>query len=273
MRRGWLRAAGLVAVWLVTALVLWPVLFTHSSARTVVASHDAVLHPTLDGQVRLDLGPYLPDVRFASHHRIGVFVEVGKTTATSGAELAQRYASIAAHPDAEVDRVTSHLTRLALDAALRAALLALVPIGLWLLLGQRRRAELVRVRPRVLGATAALLAVGVVLLVQPWQADEDRVQPQTWVPIGDALPDLTVPTELRKWQLEGGLVTSRDPAARAERLRHLRQSARSSTPTSSTGSTPCQATAAPARRGRDRGAAGQRPSRQHRHGRRGARPR
>ena len=171
----------------------WPVLFTHSSARTVVASHDAVLHPTLDGQVRLDLGPYLPDVRFASHHRIGVYVEVGKTTATSGAELAQRYASIAAHPDAEVDRVTGQLARLALDAALRAALLALVPIGLWLLLGSRRRAELVRVRPRVLGATAALLAVGVVLLVEPWQADEDRVQPQTWVPIGDALPDLTVP--------------------------------------------------------------------------------
>jgi hypothetical protein len=208
MRHGWLRAAGYVAVWLVVALVLWPVLFTHSGSRTVVASHDAVLHPTLDGHVRLDLGPYLPDVRFTSHHRIGVYVEVGKTTATSGAELAQRYASIAAHPDAEVDRVTAHLARMALDAALRASLLALVPIGLWLLLGSRRRAELVRVRPRLLAVTAALLALGVVLLAEPWHADEDRVQPQTWVPIGQALPDLTVPDELRGWQPEGGLVTS-----------------------------------------------------------------
>jgi len=34
------------------------------------------------------------------------------------------------------------------------------------------------------------------------------VQPQTWLPVGQALPDLTVPRELRGWQLEGGLVTS-----------------------------------------------------------------
>ena len=208
MRGRWPRVAAGVAVWLVLALVLWPVLFTHSTARTVVASHDAVLHPTLGGKVQLDLGPYLPDVRFSSHHRIGVYVEVGKTTATSGAELAQRYAAIAAHPDAEVDRISGQLVRLALDAALRAALLALVPIGLWLLLGSRRRRELVRVRPRVLGATAALLALGVVALVEPWHADEDRVQAQSWLPVGEALPDLTVPRELRGWQLEGGLVTS-----------------------------------------------------------------
>jgi hypothetical protein len=197
-----------VAAWLLVALAIWPVLFTHSSARTVVASHDAVLHPTLDGRVRLDLGPYLPDVRFSSHHRIGVYVEVGKTTATSASELAQRYAAIAAHPDAEVDRISGHLLRLALDTTLRASLLALVPIGLWLLLGPRRRAELLRVRPRVLGVTAALIALGVVLVVEPWHADEDRVQPQTWLPVGQALPDLTVPRELRGWQLEGGLVTS-----------------------------------------------------------------
>ena len=95
-----------VAVWLVVALPTLAGAVHPLQRRTVVASHDAVVHPTLDGHVRLDLGPYLPDVRFASTSRIGVYVEVGKTTATSGAELAQRYAAIAAHPDAEVERVT-----------------------------------------------------------------------------------------------------------------------------------------------------------------------
>ena len=41
-----------------------------------------------------------------SDGRIGVVVELGKTTATSGAELAQRYAAIAAHPEAEEQRIT-----------------------------------------------------------------------------------------------------------------------------------------------------------------------
>ena len=207
-RARWWRVSGFVAVWLVVALAVWPVLFTHSSSRTVVASHDAVLHPTLDGRVRLDLGPYLPDVRFTSHHRIGVYVEIGKTTATSGAELAQRYAAIAAHPDAEVDRLSGHVQQLALESALRAALLGLLAPGLWLLLGQRRRHDLLHVRPLVLGAVSGLVAVGVVLLVEPWHGSEQRVEPTSWLPIEKALPELTVPTELRDWQLEGGLVTA-----------------------------------------------------------------
>ncbi|MBV9831697.1 MAG: metallophosphoesterase [Marmoricola sp.] len=208
MRKRWLRVAVGVAVWLVVTLVLWPVLFTHTSARTVVASHDAVVNPTLDGHVRLDMGPYLPDVRFGSGQRIGVFVDVGKTTATSGSELAERYATIAAHPAAETERLSDIVSRLALDSALRAALLGLVPIALWVLVGARRRAELLALRPRTLGAAAVGCATVIVLLVQPWHSDQERVEPQTWLPIEQALPDLTVPRELRGWQLEGGFFTT-----------------------------------------------------------------
>ncbi len=71
----------------------------------VLASHDAVVQPTFDGHVRLDMGPYLPDLRTASGGRIGVAVEMGKTTATTTPELAERYAAIAARPEAEVRRV------------------------------------------------------------------------------------------------------------------------------------------------------------------------
>ncbi len=208
MRVRWLRASGFAAAWLLVAVPTWLVLFTHSSADTVVASHDATVHPTLDGQVRLDLGAYLPDVRFASSSRIGVYVEVGKTTATRASELAERYASIAAHPDAEEDRIADIVLGLAGDAALRAAVIGLVPLGLWLLVGRARRAELRRLDKRVLGAAGLVLALGLVLLEQPWDPDDDRIQGDTWLPIGQALPDLTVPKELRGWQLQGGLVTS-----------------------------------------------------------------
>ena len=61
----------------------WGVLFTHSSSEMVLASHDAVVHPTLDGHVRLDMGPYVPDLRTSSGSRIGVLVEMRKTTASS----------------------------------------------------------------------------------------------------------------------------------------------------------------------------------------------
>ena len=69
-----LRALGFVLVWLVVAVPTWLVLFTHSSADTVVASHDAVVSPRLDGKVQLDMGPYLPDVLIPSEGPIGVTV-------------------------------------------------------------------------------------------------------------------------------------------------------------------------------------------------------
>jgi hypothetical protein len=139
---------------------------------------------------------------------VGVYAEVGKTTATSGAELAQRYAAIAAHPDAEVGQISGHLQRLALDAALRAALIGLLAPGLWLLLGPRRRHDLVHARPRALVAVVGLVGIGVVLLVEPWHGSAERVEDESWLPIEKALPELTVPAELRGWQLEGGLVTA-----------------------------------------------------------------
>ena len=52
-----LRVLGYVLAWVVVALPAWGVLFTHSSAELVLASHDAVMRPTLDGWVRLDMGP------------------------------------------------------------------------------------------------------------------------------------------------------------------------------------------------------------------------
>jgi predicted phosphodiesterase len=181
----------------------------------VLASHDAVVHPTLDGHVHLEMGPYLPDLRTTSGGRIGVGVVMGKTTATTTGELAQRYAAIAAHPEAEQERVTDEVQGLARDAALRATAVGLVPILVWLLIGHKRRKELWRRIRRPdwrnevrTGATAAALIGSVLLLVlQPWRPDPERVQSDVWLSIQDAVPDLTVPVDLEDWEIQGGVLT------------------------------------------------------------------
>jgi Calcineurin-like phosphoesterase len=215
-RRHALMGLWFVLAWLVVALPAWAVVFTHSSSEMVFASHDAVVHPTLDGYVRIDMGPYVPDLRTKSDGRIGVLLELRKTTANSTGELVQRYAAMAARPGAEERRVTSEVTGLARDAALRAAGIGLVPIGVWLVVGQRRRRELwgrLR-RPdwkgevRTAAIAAALIAAVALLVTQPWRPDPERVSSDIWLPVQDALADIPVPRDLDRWQVQGGLLTS-----------------------------------------------------------------
>ncbi len=209
------QGLGFVLAWLVVAVPMWFVVFTHSSTDMVLASHDAIVHPTLDGRVRLDMGPYLPDLRTSSGGRIGVSVQMGKTTAKTTTELAQRYATIAARPDAEINRVKDAVLGLARDAAIRAAGIGLLPIGLWLIVGRRRRHELWRRlrRPdwqgevRTAGIALSLTGVVLLLVTQPWRAEPERVQDTQWLPVQVAAPEVTVPADLDRWQIQGGLVT------------------------------------------------------------------
>ncbi len=206
--RRWLRVLGFVLAWAVVALPAWGVLFTNSSAEVVVASHDAVVRPNLNGTVRLDMGPYLPDLRTSAGGRIGVDIELGKTTANTTTELATRYAAIAARPVAEIGRVRTEVLALARDAAIRAAALGLVPVGVWFALGTRRRAELRRVELRAGVALVAVAGLVALLVGQPWRPDAERVQSTAWLPIQDAVPDVTVPDDLTGWQIQGGLFTT-----------------------------------------------------------------
>ncbi len=215
MRRRILRVLWFAIAWLVVAVPTWALLFTHSSSEMVLASHDAVVRPTLDGWVRIDMGPYVPDLRTKSDGRIGVLVELRKTTANSTGELVQRYAAMAARPGAEERRVTSEVTGLARDAALRAAGIGLLPIGLWLVVGHRRRKDLWhRVRSpdwrgevRTAATAASLAGIVALLVVQPWRPERDRVTEDVWLPVQDALADVPVPEDLQRWQVQGGLLT------------------------------------------------------------------
>ena len=126
------------SIWLALTVVCGFGLFLQSSREIVLASHDAVLRPTLSGYVEGNTGPVLPDVRFPTRGRIGVDVYLGKTEVESTEALIERYAFLASNPEGQRAKVESALTDMAVSAGLRGAAVALVPMGLWILVGPRR---------------------------------------------------------------------------------------------------------------------------------------
>jgi predicted phosphodiesterase len=184
MRRATLlHGLALAAVWVAVSGVAATGFFLDSEREVVVASHDAVVRPTVDGLVTVRTGPVLPDLRLDSGRRLGVEVTLGKTTAKTTGELVDRYALIASQPAGSIARVEGAVRGMALDAALRGGLVGLVPVGVWLLLGGRRRRELwAHARsPRGVAAVTAVAVVGV-LLWEPWADETPAVEDeQTWL--------------------------------------------------------------------------------------------
>jgi hypothetical protein len=205
------RAAAYLAGWAALGAAAAVVLFFGGSRDVVVASHEAVLEPTLSGHVLLLTGPVLPDLRIDSGHRIGVDLDLGKTDARSTAELARRYAYLASQPEGQVAAVQRELRSMAYDAALRGAALGLLPVLGWVLLGRARRRELlVRARgPRGVLAlgVAALVALG---LWQPWNAPSATLEERRpWMSLGDFLgPGVSLPAEARGVQVRGDMTTA-----------------------------------------------------------------
>ena len=201
------RILGLTAAWVLLAVPIWAALFVRSEAAMVVAGHDAVVRPTFDHHVRLETGPYLPDFRMPSDSVVGVRITMGKTELQSTDELIQRYALIAGHTDVEARAVTREVKRLALDAALRAVVLAVVPVLVWELVGVRRRKELRRPTRNGLAVTAGFLALAVFVAWQPWRPTLPRVDAGGWVTLPDALPGVTVPGDLRRVEVQNAVFT------------------------------------------------------------------
>lgn len=202
------RAGVLLAlVWLVIAAPLWGWFFVHSSAKGVLASHDVVVHPTFSHHARVRMGPYLPDLRVPTSGPIGVRVQLGKTNADSMQELVQRYASIATRPDPEIERLRDQVQGLVLDAALRAGVVALVPVAVWVLLGPRRRRILLRPNREKAVAVVVAGSLVVLALVQPWRGEPPAVQPTGWIPLQEAIPEVAIPDELSGVEVQGGLVS------------------------------------------------------------------
>ena len=192
-----LRGLVLTAVWVVVSALTGFGLFLSSQRDVVVASHDTVIRPTLDGWVTVRTGPVLPDLRVDAGRRLGVEITLGKTTATTTAELVERYALIASQPEGSVERVEGAVADMAYDAALRGALVGLVPVAVWVLVGAERRRQLAVGSRRRVGAVALVGVVAAGVLVwEPWAVDPETVESveseQNWLTLphflGDGVP-------------------------------------------------------------------------------------
>lgn len=178
-------AVGCLAVAVVATIAL----FLSGSRTIVLASHDATVRPTLDGDVVVRTGPLLPDVRRRGGGPIGVDIVLGKTEAGSADELISRYAFIASQPEAQVAKVEEAVRDIAVSAAVRGVALGLVPLAVWLLLGPHRRGELFRGLRTRRGAVGGVLLVALPLaLWQPWDREaETQEAEQDWITLGTFL--------------------------------------------------------------------------------------
>lgn len=204
------RAVAYVAVWLVVSLLVGLVFFLSSSRSIVVASHDAVVRPDLGGHVVVHTGPVLPDFRRSTGHVLGVDIRLGKTEARSTDELVQRYAYIATQPDGQIAKVEDAMSDMAWDAALRGAVVGLLPILVWLLLGRDRRRQLGAEVIGPKGALAGLLVVFLVLMMwEPWTAEESAVEADhPWMSLADFVgPDVPLPDEAKGIEVRGDVTT------------------------------------------------------------------
>jgi hypothetical protein len=208
---GWGLPLLLLVVWALVALPTAAALFVSSSRETVVMGHDATVRASLDDFVTLDLGPYLPNLRYPTGGPIGARIDLGKTTADSYSALIRRYAFIASQPEGQISKVRSTLADLAVDSVVDGAVIGLVAPGVVLLVGRRRWSELGRaltLRRAATVAAAGLVAVVVgVLVTRPWDRDDTPVERDSWQPITEAIPDVPIPSEARPLQIESGLVT------------------------------------------------------------------
>lgn len=201
-----------VIAWLVLAVLLGFLVFVTSAAHTTVAGHDAEVRPTLDGWATVRTGAVLPDARMPVDGRVGVEIVFGKTRVGSVEELLDRYALLAADPEAQVARVRETVRDLAFDAALRGAAAATVAVGLWTLIGRRRRSELVHPghgHRRGTAAGVAIAAVVGLLVWQPWHDDGPRfVDEDDWTGIAAYVGDeVEVPREFARAQMTTGSLT------------------------------------------------------------------
>ncbi len=60
---------------------------------------------------------------------------------------------------------------------------------------------------RTAGIALGLTGVVLLLVTQPWRDEPERVQKTQWLPVQVAAPEVTVPADLDRWQIQGGLVT------------------------------------------------------------------
>lgn len=201
-------ALAALLVWATVAAACTAYLFLHDERDIVVATHDATVRPSLDRHAVLRTGPVLPDLRLPVEDRVGVEIQLGKTNVDSTDQLLQRYAFIASQPDGQVEKVHAAVRDMLRDAAVRGAVIGLLPLLLWWLVGPARRRDLVgRLASRTGLIAVTVLAVAGLAWWRPWLERETPTVPQDeWLPLADFLT-VPVPAGLGDVEVRGGAIT------------------------------------------------------------------
>ena len=227
--RSWWHAAGVGLVYLLGwAVIAVPVAyhaFMTDERATVIAGHDVVVSPTRDGWATFDLGAFLPDVRYPTDP-LGVTVDVGATKLDDYNALIQRYAVIASQPEGEVAKVSELLTDMAFDAMAFGAVVGLAGPALWLLLGSRRRRELLRALTTRRAMAGRCCGRGrrwgdgvTSVFLEDDRAEDSVAGSHDWQPIGELITERTISGPEARLQIQGGLMTSGTKSADPERVR------------------------------------------------------
>lgn len=205
LRRGAVHLVG----WLAVSIGAGLLIFLNSSTTTVLAGHETTVQPTLDGSVTIELGPYLPGLRYPLDGTVGAQLLLGRTTAQNYDDLIERYAIIASQPQGQIERVRGAVVELARGAALDGAIVGLAFPALWMLVGRRRRRELLRAGWRRTTLVVLVVAGLVVLMIRPWQGGAPVVGESRWRPVADVLPaGVPVPEEIAPLQVDADLLTA-----------------------------------------------------------------
>ncbi|MFT4299691.1 MAG: metallophosphoesterase [Aeromicrobium sp.] len=185
--------------------------FETSERPISIGAHQATLRPDYSGDIVLDFGPLLPQVKMDlddPRFGIGATIQLGDAEVTSLDELISRDAVIASQPDGEVAAVEAALRDMWIASAWRGAgvavALAVVLSVAWIAVGRERRAALVEGR-KPLRITAAVVALAVAGggVVAAVRSDPSRdPDPVSWVTLAEAFPDLPLPDDSRLGALQ-----------------------------------------------------------------------
>jgi hypothetical protein len=171
-------------VWLALSTLVSIAFFLNSERPIELASHEATVRADFSGEVVVRTGPVLPDLRTDTGSLVGVEIELGKTDAASVGELTQRYAAIASSPEAPIAKVEQAVLDIAIDSVARGLALGALPVLVWVLIGQRRRREIVERLPTRDGIVGLLMVALVVIgLAVPWRGlgGASTQEPEAWI--------------------------------------------------------------------------------------------
>ncbi len=204
------RVALMVSVWLLLGFVSGSAFLLGDSRSMVLAGHEAVVRPSLDNHAVIHTGPLLPDLRMPLRSPVGLDIELGASEVSSADQLVERYAVIAAEPEAQIAKVSDAVVDMVVSAALRGFAVGAMPVAVWVLIGKSRRHELYRSVRRPAGAAGAVaLLVLPVLVWQPWDAERvPRVTSGEWIGVEEFLDGaVPVPEALAGLELLQGTTT------------------------------------------------------------------